>query len=482
MSQQSFPASVIMPPAPKPANPGDPRWSERFMLNAVPARLHLSLYGWLCALALTVIPLAAPAASTDAADPIDRILIVVNDEIITAREVETRVSSIRARLTTQKVNLPPNDILRRQVMERMVAERLQQQAARQLGFTVSDERLDQAIQQIAKQNQKSPEDLRREYEKQPGGIRAFREELRGQLLVQQLVEREVNNRVFVSEVEVENFLAARSGRDGGIEYNISHILLGLPESASPEVIDRARQKAEGLLAELRQGADFGQLAVANSQGQNALEGGGLGWKQAGQLPDLFVSALRTLKPGTVSDVLRSPGGFHILRLNDQRGGGAALKVTQTRARHILIKTGELVTPREALRRIEQLRERILNGADFAETARANSEDVGSAANGGDLNWINPGQTVPDFEKVMNALKPGELSAPVKSPFGVHLIQVLERRERDVSQEREAATARNQIHSRKADERYEQWLRQLRDEAFVEYRLDPEKAEAAGESR
>ncbi len=440
------------------------------MSNTFPIRLAPILFGVLLAFPPTGMP-TARAASAEATDPIDRILIVVNDEIVTAREVDTRVYTVRARLTSQKVSLPPDDILRRQVMERMVAERLQQQVARQHGFTVSDERLDRAIRQVAEQNRKSPEDLRRESEKEPGGYRAFREELRGQLLVQQLVEREVNNRVNVSEAEVENFLAAQAGRDGGVEYNISHILLGLPESATPEVITRARQKAGGLLAELRQGADFGQLAVANSQGQNALEGGGLGWKQAGQLPDLFVNALRTLTPGTVSDVLRSPGGFHLLRLNDRRGGGEAQKVTQTRARHILIKAGELLSPGDAQRRIEQLRERIVNGADFAATARAHSEDVGSAANGGNLDWMSPGQTVPEFEKTMNTLKPGELSAAVKSPYGVHLIQVLERRERDVSQEREAATARNQLHARKADERYEQWLRQLHDEAFVEYRLD-----------
>ncbi len=466
--QQIPPAFVIMAGAPQPANPGESRWSESFMLNVTPTRLLPILFGVLLTLPLSVMTHVDSAA---AADPIDRILIVVNDEIITAREVETRVAAVRTRLASQKVNLPPEDILRRQVMERMVAERLQQQTARQLGFTVSDERLERAIRQVAEQNHKSPEDLRRESEKEPGGYRAFREELRGQLLVQQLIEREVNNRVFVSEAEVENFLATQAGRDGGVEYNISHILLGLPESASPEVITRARQRAEDLLAELRKGADFGQLAVANSQGQNALERGGLGWKQAGQLPDLFVDALRTMKPGTTSEVLRSPSGFHILRLNDRRGGGEALRVLQTRVRHILIKTGELMPYSEAQRRIEQLRERIVNGADFAETARAHSEDVGSAANGGNLGWMNPGQTVPEFEKAMNALKPGELSTPVKSPYGVHLIQVQERRERDVSQEREAATARNQLHARKADERYEQWLRQLRDEAFVEYHLD-----------
>jgi peptidyl-prolyl cis-trans isomerase SurA len=435
------------------------------MLNAAPIRLFPLLLGMLAWL-----PATSPAAQP-AADPIDRILIVINDEIVTAREVETRVSAVRTRLSAQKVSLPPDNILRHQVMERMVVERLQQQVARQLGFTVSDERLERAIRQVAEQNHKSLEDLRRESEKEPGGYRAFRDELRAQLLVQQLTEREVNNRVTVSEAEVENFLAGQSGQDSGAEYNIAHILISLPESASPEIITRARQKAEGLLADLKKGADFGPLAVAHSQGQNALEGGSLGWKHAGQLPDLFVTALRALQPGAVSGVLRSPSGFHILRLNARRGGAEALPVTQTRARHILIKTGELVPLGEALRRAEQLRERLLQGADFTEIARAHSEDIGSAANGGALGWVNPGQTVPEFEKAMSVLKPGGLSPPVRSPFGVHLIEVLERREHDVSQERDLSNARSQIHSRKADERYEQWLRQLRDEAFVEYRLE-----------
>jgi peptidyl-prolyl cis-trans isomerase SurA len=444
------------------------------MSNALPNRVCAVLLGVLSAFLPIALAHAAPAASTEAVDPIDRILIVINDDVLTAREVESRFNVVRARLTAQKVNLPPDEALRRQVMERMVNERLQLQVARQLSLTISDERLDQAIRQIAEQNHKTLDELQREVEKETGGYRAFREELRSQLLVQQLVEREVNNRVSVSEAEVENFLGSQSGRDGGIEYNVSHILLGLPESASPEVIARTREKAEGLRAELRKGADFGQLAIAHSQGQNALEGGGLGWKSAGQLPELFVSALRSLQPGTVSEVLRSPSGFHVLRLNARRGGGESVKVTQTRARHILIKTSELMSPAEAQRRIGELRERIVNGTDFAEIARAHSEDVGSAANGGDLGWISPGQTVPEFEKAMDALKPGELSTPVRSPFGVHLIQVQERRVRDVSQEREAENARKQLHARKADERYEQWLRQLRDDAFIEYRLEPNR--------
>ena len=440
------------------------------MLNTTLTRLHTILLGLLLT-GLPVVLYAASAPAKTVAEPIDRILIVINDEIVTAREVDLRLNAVRARLTAQKVNLPPDNILRRQVMERIVVERLQQQVARQLGLSVSDDRLDRALAQIAEQNRKSLDELRRENEKEPGGYRGFRDELRAQLLVQQLIEREVNNRVTVTEAEVENFLAAQAGRDSGAEYNLSHILISVPEAASPEAIQRAKRKTEELFAELKKGTDFGQLAIGNSQGQNALEGGGLGWKHAGQLPDLFVNALRTLQPGTVSEVLRSPSGFHLLRLNARRGGGEALQVTQSRTRHILIKTSELFSLAEAQRRAEQLRERLTQGADFAEIARAHSEDIGSAASGGALGWVNPGQTVPEFEKAMNALKPGELSAPVKSPFGVHLIQVLERRERDVSQEREQANARNQIHSRKADERYEQWLRQLRDEAFVEYRLD-----------
>ena len=425
--------------------------------------------------AVTLVGAPASAATTQAADApaaqtIDRIRVVVNDDIITESEVLARVDAVRKRLTAQKVALPPDTVLERQVVERMVVERLQVQFARSLGLSISDDRLERALEQVAEQNRKTVAALRDELEQEPGGVRAFREELRNQLLVQQLVDREVNGRVAVSDAEVENFLTNQANR-GDTEFDLSHILITLPEKASPEAIAQARAKTEDLYRQLVRGADFGQLAVAHSQGQNALDGGRLGWRASGQLPDLFVEALRELAPGQVSAVLRGPNGFHLLRLNDRRGGSATVNVTQTHARHILIKTGELTSAAEAARRAADLRERIANGADFAALARAHSEDIGSAANGGDLGWMNPGQTVPDFEKSMDALQPGELSAPVKSPFGVHLIQVLERRVRDVSHEREIAEARRQIHARKADERYEQWLRQLRDEAYVEYRLD-----------
>jgi peptidyl-prolyl cis-trans isomerase SurA len=423
----------------------------------------------LLAAGLLLVPARTPAAAPAAA--VDRILIVVNDDIITAREVEMRLASIRRRLAAQQVNLPPEPVLRRQVMDHMVMERLQAQAARNLGLKVSETHLEDAIQQIAKRQGVTPEQYKQSMQAEPGGYPLFRQELGNQLLAQQLTEREIHNRLAVTEAEVEQFLANQAGREAGVEYRISHILIAVPESASPEKIAEARRQAEAVHAELDKGADFKQLAVAHSQGQNALEGGSLGWKAGGQLPDLFVEALRELQPGRFSKVLRSPNGFHLLRLDDRRGGGAAVNVTQTQVRHILIRINELVNAREAERRAAQLRERLVNGEDFAAAARSNSDDVASAANGGELGWVNPGQLVPEFEKVMNALQPGELSQPVRSPFGVHLIQVQSRRERDISHERELASARQQILSRKADERQQQWLRQLRDEAYVEYKLD-----------
>lgn len=428
------------------------------------------------ALALVATLLAAPAAraAPGPVTSIDRIMIVVNDEVVTAREVDDRMAVVRGRLAAQHMTAPPDAVLRKQVMERIAIERLQLQIAAQRGIKITDQRLQQAVEQLAAQRHKSVDQFKQDVGQEPGGYPAFLAELRTQLTLQQLIDREVQSRIYVSDTEVENYLANRAARGGGEEYNLSHILITVPEKASAEAIAEARRKAEALHAELAQGADFAQLAVANSQGQNALEGGGLGWRPAGELPDLFVNAVRDLQPGQVSEVLRSPNGFHILRLNDRRGGDAAINVTQTHARHILIKTSELVSLDEARRRAAQLRERLVSGQDFAEAARAHSDDIGSAANGGDLGWVNPGQMVPEFERAMNALKPREISQPVVTPFGVHLIQVLERRERDMSHEREIAQARNEIHARKAEERYEQWLRQLRDESYVEYRSDSDR--------
>ncbi len=408
-----------------------------------------------------------------AAEPIDRIVAVVNDQVITESELNARLGEVSKRIAAQKISAPPGNILKKQVLERTILEHLQSQLAQQMGIEAGKDKVDAALQNIAEQNHMSLPDLYKTLAQDGVSQDTFREQIRSQILIQQLVEREIGNRITVSEAEVENFLANSENLDGGTEYELSHILISLPEAATPEVIQRTHQRAEDVLQTLRQGGAFDQAAVANSQGENALEGGKLGWKKAGQLPALFVNALKTMQPGDVSDVLRSPGGFHILKLQDKRGGKKTLTITQTQARHILLRTNAIVTPEEAWQRMNKLRLRIQNGDDFAVLAKSNSEDPGSASNGGDLGWVNPGQTVPEFEKAMNALKPNEISAPVQTPFGLHLIQVLERRQRDVTNERDQADARQQIHARKTDERYAQWVRQLRDEAYIEYRIDLE---------
>ena len=415
--------------------------------------------------------LAHAALSAPATTQIDRIMVVVNDEIITQSELKVRLDEIKKRIASQKIEAPPENVLKKQVLERLILERLQLQVAKQMGLEASNDKVDTALQNIAAQNRMSLPELYKTMAKDGLSEAALREQIRQQIIIQQLVEREIGNRISVSESEMENFRANNENRDGGTEYNISHILISVPESATPEILQQTRQRAEALLQILRNGAAFDQAAIANSQGQNALEGGSLGWKKTGELPALFVSALKTMQPGEVSDLLRSPSGFHLLKLIDKRGGKKTQAITQTRARHILLRTNEIVSADDARRRLEKLRQRIENGDDFTELAKAHSEDPGSAVSGGDLGWVNPGQTVPEFEHAMDALKLNELSAPVRTSYGFHLIQVLERRQQDVTQERDQADARQQIQARKTDERYEQWVRQLRDEAYIDYRVD-----------
>ncbi len=407
--------------------------------------------------------LAAPAAS------LDRVLVIVNSEVITESELKGRLKEVRKTIAAQKIAAPPEDVLKRQVLERMVLEKIQLQVAALTGIQVGKERVEEAVQRVAQQNRLTPADLVKALKQEGIEPARFRDQIKTQLTIQQLVERDVQNRVTVTDSEVENFLANAENRASGSEFNISHILIALPEAATPEVIEATRQRAEAVWRDLKQGGDFQQAAVAHSQGQTALEGGQVGWKKAGQLPALFTAALKVMRPGEISELLRGPNGFHILKLIDKRGQAQERPVTQARARHILVRITELVPPDEAKRRIEQLRERIEQGEDFAQLARVHSDDAGSASSGGDLGWLTPGQASPDFERAVEGLKLNELSAAVRTPYGVHLIQVLERREHDISSELTLNSARQQVHARKADERYEQWLRQLRDEAYVEYR-------------
>jgi peptidyl-prolyl cis-trans isomerase SurA len=411
--------------------------------------------------------LAATAVPARAAGEVDRIVAIVNDDIITDTELGTRLAQTKRQLAAEKIKAPGDDVLRRQLLERMVVERLQLQLAERAGLRASDADVERAVENIAQKNRLTVAEFRQMLRREGLDPQAHAAELRTQIILRQLVDREVSNRVSVSEAEVASFLEANPlGADA--EYNLSHIFLPLPESASPEAIQSTRKRAEEIHTRLKGGANFEQLAVSFSQGEGALSGGAIGWRKAGQLPELFVTALRDLTPGNVSAVLRGPNGFHVLKLNDRRGGDSGANVTQTHVRHILLRSSEIQSLDEARAKLLKLRERVVNGEEFAALARAHSEDGGSAGNGGDLGWTNPGQLVPEFEKAMDALKPGETSQPVQSPFGLHLIQVLARRTQDMSDERLQGQARQQIHARKAGERYEQWLRQLRDEAYVEY--------------
>ena len=419
---------------------------------------------------------SAHAAGNDPARPaapvqlVGRIVAVVNNEVITQFELNDRMRIVTQQLQKRGTPVPPQEVLEKQMLERIITDRVQLQFAKETGIRVDDLQLDKTLQRIAQENNMTVEAFRGALEKDGVSFAKFREEIRDEIILGRLREREVENRISVSDGEVEGFLSTRAAQAGGEdEFNLAHILVRVPEQASPEQIQSKRAHAEKALAELKK-VDFAQVAASYSDAPDALQGGVLGWRAASRLPALFLETINALKPGETSAVLRSPNGFHILKLLDTRSKGGVLIVQKTHARHILIKTSEIASEIDAKNRMIQLKERLDNGANFAELARLHSED-GSASKGGDLGWLSPGETVPEFERAMDGLKPGETSVPVKSPFGWHLIQVMERRSEDVSKERQALSARQEIRARKADEAYENWLRQLRDQAFVEYRLE-----------
>jgi peptidyl-prolyl cis-trans isomerase SurA len=412
---------------------------------------------------------AAPDAPAQRGALVERIVAVVNKEVITASELAERVAFAERQLRRQSIALPERALLERQMLERLILDKAQLQLAADSGMRVDELQLDRAVQRIAESNKATLAEFRGRLEGDGVAFDKFRAEVRQQILLTRLREREVDDRVQVSDSEVDIYLEDNRSA-GAVEYNVAHVLVRVPEQATPERIDQARARAEKARADALAGGDFARLAASTSDAADALQGGSLGWRSPSRLPELFADALKTMQPGDVSGVLRSPAGFHLLKLLERRGAGLAAPVTQTRARHILVKTSELVSEADALRRLAGLRERIAGGTDFAQLARLNSED-GTAARGGELGWVHPGDTVPEFERAMNALKPGELSEPVRTPFGFHLIEVLERRTADVSTERQRLQARLALRERKAEEAYQEWLRQLRDRTYVEMRLE-----------
>ena len=401
----------------------------------------------------------------------DRIVAVVNDEIVTLRELEERIRIVTGQLRRQNVPLPPDDVLQTQVLERVIVDRAQVQFARENAIRIDDVQLDRAVARIAEENRMSAVQFRDVLEKDGIPFNRFREDIRTEILINRLRQSEVDGRVVISEGEIDNFLAQNKPSDTAQELNLGHILVRVPENASPEQIEARRKRAQEALAQIKGGADFAQVSVSFSEAPEALTGGALGFRAQEKLPQLFVDAIAGLPKGGVSEPVKSANGFHILKLIDQRGAGAAPVVKQTRARHILIRPTELVSQDQSRRRLVELRDRIVNkAATFEDLARQNSAD-GSKDKGGDLGVIYPGDTVPEFERAMDELKPGEISQPVQTQFGWHLIEVIERSSAELSVDRQRKAAREALRERKVDEAYQEWLRQLRDRTFVEYRLE-----------
>jgi peptidyl-prolyl cis-trans isomerase SurA len=420
--------------------------------------------------------------STSTAQPriqtADSIVAVVNNEVITRNELTDRMRLVERRMKSQGAAMPPEAQLQKQLLERMIVDRAQLQLAKETGIRIDDSLLDRAIARMAEQNKMSLQEFRNQLEREGMAFSRFREEIRDEITMQRVREREVDNKIQITESEVDNYLGTEAGiQQGQQEYNLAQILVRIPENASAEQIGERRRRAEEVLQQLKKGGDFVKLAATYSDSSDALKGGELGWRNQDRLPQLFVEAVANLKQGAVSDVVKSANGFHILKLVGKRvpslvkAGAGATTVQQTRARHILIKVNQVVSGSDARRKLSELKERLDNkAAKFEDLAKLYSNDL-SASKGGDLGWIYPGDTVPEFERAMDALQPGQVSEPIESPFGYHLIQVLERKQDDVSKERRRLIARQVIRDRKLEEATQDWLRQLRDRAYVEYRLE-----------
>ncbi|MET3116059.1 peptidyl-prolyl cis-trans isomerase SurA [Undibacterium sp. GrIS 1.8] len=423
-----------------------------------------------------------PASSAANANPnekgqlVNKIVVVVNDDVITSQELNDRLKAVEKRLTAQGTALPSRADLQKQLLERMIVDRAQLQLAKENGMRVDDIMLDRSMQRLAEQNKMSLQEFRNQVEREGTPYVRFREEVRDDIMMQRIRDREVDSKIQVSESEVDNYIAQEAA-PGKVaqELNLSHILVVIPENASAEQIAQRKARAEEVLKKIKAGEDFAKLAVTYSDASEGIKGGDIGWREQDRLPQLFLDSINKIKVGEVTEIIRSSNGFHILKLTGKRDVGKSKAdstvVQQTHVRHILIKPSQIVTTAEARRKLVELKQRLDNkAATFEELAKSFSND-GSAAKGGDLGWIYPGDTVPEFEQAMNKLAIGEVSEPVETQFGLHLIQVTERKSDDVSKERQRLLARQAVRERKSDEALQDWLRQLRDRAYVEFRLD-----------
>ena len=433
-----------------------------------------SLFPVLLALAAAASAQSSPPVPSGAPPrvvAIDRVIAVVNDEAITQYELDDARRVVVQQLKQQNVQQPAADVLDKQVLERLITERALLQHAKDSGIKVDDTQVERAIQRIAEDNKLTLDGLRQALAREGVAYVRYREDVRSEIVMQRLREREVDARITVSDAEVENYLATIKAQSGGeAEYRLAHILVLVPEQANAEQIEAKRRRAEEALKNIRGGTDFGQVAAGFSDASDALSGGNLGWRPGARLPTVFAETVRGMKAGDVSPVLRSAAGFHIVKLIERRSRNEPALVDQTHVRHILIRVNEITSEAEGKAKIDRLKDRLDGGAKFEDMAKLNSEDA-SSAKGGDLGWLGPGDTVPVFEETMSKLTVNQVSAPVRTPFGWHLIEVLGRRKQDVSADRERTQAQLAIRQRKSDEAFQDWVRQTRDRAYVEVRLD-----------
>ncbi|HVC37226.1 MAG TPA: peptidylprolyl isomerase [Gammaproteobacteria bacterium] len=403
---------------------------------------------------------------------LDRVVAVVNDEVILKSELDYRVAAITKQIQQQGTALPPDNILRKQVLDEMIMTKLELQQAANKGINVSDDALNQAINRIAERNGITLNQLPDKLQQQGINYADFRQELRNQLIIHNMEQQLVSDQMHIAPREVQAQIEADAANgNANTQYHISQILIATPSDPSIEQVAEARKKALDIYQKIKKGADFAAMAVEYSQGQQALKGGDLGWRKGSELPTVFSDVIQQMKPGDITEPLSSPSGFHILKLDDVKRADSKVLVSQTHARHILLRPSAIMTDAQAQAKLEDLRKEILAGADFAKLAIKYSEDPSSASNGGDLGWLDPGATVPEFQSQMDKLQVGQISEPFKSQYGWHILQVLGRRQADQTQEYTRNKAYEAIYARKSDEIIQQWLSALKGSAYIEYHLE-----------
>jgi peptidyl-prolyl cis-trans isomerase SurA len=428
-----------------------------------------------CAIVLAQMLLLSPAFAQTRdisvhGELLDRIAAIVNDGLVLKSELDEQMASVEKRLQEQKVELPSQSVLQQQVLDRLVLQEIQMQRAKHVGLVITDEQLNSALQEIAARNKIPFDQLPTALAAQGVDYKQYRESMRKELTLSTLRQRDVIAHINVSPHELEQYLAREQNAAANDEFNVSHILLSLPAAATPQQLEEISKKAQDVASRAAKGEDFGQLAIANSNSQTALEGGSLGWRKGSQLPQFILDLVVKMKPGDVSAPVRTPSGYHIVKLMERRSGEAPVIINQIHVRHILMKPNELDDDATVKEKLAKLRERILKGEDFAGIASTSSEDPGSAPDGGDLGWTGPGTFVPEFDKAIADLKVNEISEPFKTRYGWHIVQMLGTRTYDSTDDVRRQKAYAAIRESKADEETELWLRHLRDDAFIELKM------------